>query len=103
MVPTPAGKSIVELALATPELSTLVTALKAADLVDTLSGKGPFTVFAPTNDAFNKLPANVLAGLLKPEHKAQVREGAIIVYTRFSTLIHLCTPVIRVYTPYVHL
>merc|ERR1712028_96948 len=63
------GKSIVDLAVATPDLSTLVTALKAADLVDTLSGKGPFTVFAPTNEAFAALPAGVLANLLKPENK----------------------------------
>ena len=54
-----AGKTIVDLAVATPELSTLVTALKAADLVDTLSGKGPFTVFAPTNEAFKKLATEI--------------------------------------------
>ena len=68
----PTGKTIVELAAATPELSTLVTALKAADLVGTLSGKGPFTVFAPTNEAFAALPTGVLANLLKPENKAQL-------------------------------
>ena len=66
------AKSIVELAVATPELSTLVAALKAADLVDTLSGAGPFTVFAPTNAAFAALPAGVLTNLLKPENKAQL-------------------------------
>merc|ERR1740117_2775200 len=66
------SKTIVELAVATPELSTLVTALKAADLVGTLSGKGPFTVFAPTNKAFEALPAGTLADLLKPENKAQL-------------------------------
>merc|ERR1712028_141024 len=66
------GKSIVDLAVATPDLSTLVTALKAAGLVDTLSGKGPFTVFAPTNEAFAALPAGTLANLLKPENKAQL-------------------------------
>ena len=71
--PTPASKTtIVDLAVATPDLSTLVTALKAAGLVDTLSGTGPFTVFAPTNEAFAKLPAGVLANLLKPENKAQL-------------------------------
>merc|ERR1740133_647338 len=70
--PKPAGKTIVDLAVATPDLSTLVAALKAADLVDTLSGKGPFTVFAPTNEAFAALPAGVLANLLKPENKAQL-------------------------------
>ena len=51
------NKTVVENASAAPNLSTLVTAVKAAGLVDTLSGPGPFTVFAPTNDAFNKLPA----------------------------------------------
>ena len=66
------SNTIVDLAVATPDLSTLVTALKAADLVDTLSGKGPFTVFAPTNEAFAKLPAGALANLLKPENKAQL-------------------------------
>lgn len=57
-------KTIVELAIATPELSTLVTAVKAAGLVDTLSGPGPFTVFAPTNAAFAKIPKARLAALL---------------------------------------
>jgi len=52
----PEPKTVVDLAVATPDLSTLVTALKAADLVSTLEGKGPFTVFAPTNEAFAKLP-----------------------------------------------
>ena len=66
------SKTIVDLAVATPDLSTLVAALKAADLVGTLSGKGPFTVFAPTNEAFAALPAGVLADLLKPENKAQL-------------------------------
>merc|ERR1711865_419318 len=66
------GKTIVDLAVATEDLFTLVAALKAADLVGTLSGKGPFTVFAPTNEAFAALPAGVLANLLKPENKAQL-------------------------------
>ena len=70
--PAPGGKTIVDLAVATPDLSTLVTALKAGGLVDTLSGPGPFTVFAPTNEAFTALPAGVLANLLKPENKAQL-------------------------------
>ena len=65
-------KNIVDIAVATPDLSTLVTALKAAGLVDTLSGKGPFTVFAPTNEAFAALPAGVLTNLLKPGYKAQL-------------------------------
>merc|ERR1711865_866033 len=62
--------SIVELAIATPDLSTLVTALKAGGLVDTLSGAGPFTVFAPTNEAFAKLPPIVLQMLLEPKNTA---------------------------------
>jgi uncharacterized surface protein with fasciclin (FAS1) repeats len=55
--------SIVEIALKGKQFSTLVTALKAADLVDTLSGNGPFTVFAPTNAAFAKIPKKTLANL----------------------------------------
>ncbi len=57
-------ENIVELAEGTPSLSTLVTAIVAADLSATLEGEGPFTVFAPTNDAFNGLPAGVLNYLL---------------------------------------
>ena len=69
--PAPAN-SIVDLAIANKDLSTLVAALKAADLVDTLSGAGPFTVFAPSNKAFAALPAGTLANLLKPENKKQL-------------------------------
>merc|ERR1712037_307878 len=57
-------KNIAELAIATPQLSTLLAAVKAAGLVDTLAGDGPFTVFAPTNDAFAKIPEETLNGLL---------------------------------------
>merc|ERR1712106_796325 len=57
-------KTIAELAIATPALSTLLAAVKAAGLVETLSGEGPFTVFAPTNDAFAKIPEDALNGLL---------------------------------------
>merc|ERR1711892_509250 len=57
-------KTIAELAIATPALSTLLAAVKAAGLVETLSGEGLFTVFAPTNDAFAKIPADALNGLL---------------------------------------
>merc|ERR1712008_40004 len=57
-------KNIAELAIATPQLSTLLAAVKAAGLVDTLAGEGPFTVFAPTNDAFAKIPEETLSGLL---------------------------------------
>ena len=65
-----ASQNIVQLASATADLSTLVAAVKAGGLVDTLSGTGPFTVFAPTNDAFAALPAGTLEKLLKPENKA---------------------------------
>lgn len=65
-------QTIVDVAVGNPDFSTLVAALKAADLVDTLSGAGPFTVFAPTNDAFAKLPAGTVENLLKPENKAQL-------------------------------
>jgi uncharacterized surface protein with fasciclin (FAS1) repeats len=63
---------IVDLAISTEFLSTLVAAVKAGDLVDVLKGDGPFTVFAPTNDAFAKLPAGTVENLLKPENKAQL-------------------------------
>ena len=62
-------KNIVEIASSDKQLSTLVSALKAAGLVETLQGPGPYTVFAPTNDAFNKLPSETLQSLLKPENK----------------------------------
>jgi uncharacterized surface protein with fasciclin (FAS1) repeats len=65
-------KDIVDTAVGTPSLSTLVTAVKAAGLVDTLKGSGPFTVFAPTNDAFGKLPAATVASLLTTEKKADL-------------------------------
>ncbi len=66
--------NIVEAAVATKSLSTLVAAVKAADLVGTLSGHGPFTVFAPTNFAFNTLPPGTVSTLLKPENKAQLQK-----------------------------
>jgi uncharacterized surface protein with fasciclin (FAS1) repeats len=66
MYPT---KTIVENAVHSKDHTTLVAAVKAAGLVDTLSGPGPFTVFAPTNAAFDKLPAGTVATLLKPENK----------------------------------
>ena len=64
-----AQKTIVDAAVSNENFSTLVTALKAADLVGALQGDGPFTVFAPTNDAFAKIDQNALANLLKPENK----------------------------------
>ena len=66
------NKTIVENASAANNLTTLVTAVRAADLVDTLSGPGPFTVFAPTNAAFAKLPAGTLDTLTRPENKSQL-------------------------------
>ena len=65
---------IVDTAMAAGKFNTLVTALKAADLVTTLKCKGPFTVFAPTDDAFKKLPAGQLDDLLKPENKAKLKK-----------------------------
>jgi len=62
-----AEKNIIETAVAAGNFSTLATALKAAELIDTLQGEGPFTVFAPTDEAFAKIPARTLEGLLKPE------------------------------------
>jgi uncharacterized surface protein with fasciclin (FAS1) repeats len=66
------SKDIVGLAAGNEDLSTLVTAVKAAGLVETLQGTGPFTVFAPTNAAFAALPAGTLESLLKPENKAKL-------------------------------
>ena len=67
---TPAAtQNIVQIASGNSDFSTLVAAVKAAGLVDTLSGAGPFTVFAPTNEAFAALPAGTLDSLLKPENK----------------------------------
>lgn len=65
-----ANKNIIENAVNSVDHTTLVAAVKAAGLVETLSGEGPFTVFAPTNAAFAKLPAGTVETLLKPENKA---------------------------------
>jgi uncharacterized surface protein with fasciclin (FAS1) repeats len=66
-------KDIVDTAIGAGSFKTLVAALKAADLVETLKGEGPFTVFAPTDEAFAKLPAGTLDDLLKPENKEMLR------------------------------
>src|SRR5438067_1623956 len=66
------SKTIVDVAAGSPDHTTLVAAVKAAGLVDTLSGPGPFTVFAPTNAAFSKLPAGTVDTLLKPENKEKL-------------------------------
>ena len=71
-------QDIVDTAVAAGSFTTLVAALKAAGLVDTLKGDGPFTVFAPTDEAFAKLPAGTLESLLKPENKDQL--AAILTY-----------------------
>ena len=68
-----ANKDIVDTAVAAGSFKTLVKAVQAAELVDTLKGKGPFTVFAPTDEAFAKLPQGTLDDLLKPENKARLR------------------------------
>ncbi len=75
-----APKDIIETATGPgmTDVSTLVTAIKAADLVDALKGEGPFTVFAPTNEAFAKLPKGVVEDLLKPENKEKLK--AILLY-----------------------
>ncbi len=65
-------KDIVDVAVGSKAHTTLVAAVKAADLVTTLKSKGPFTVFAPTNDAFAKLPAGTVENLLKPENKSKL-------------------------------
>jgi uncharacterized surface protein with fasciclin (FAS1) repeats len=64
------SKNIIQNAVNSKDHTTLVAAVKAAGLVDTLEGKGPFTVFAPTNTAFGKLPAGTVDNLVKPENKA---------------------------------
>jgi uncharacterized surface protein with fasciclin (FAS1) repeats len=70
MYPT---KNIIENAVNSKDHTTLVAAVKAADLVETLQGKGPFTVFAPTNAAFDKLPKGTVETLLKPENKKMLQ------------------------------
>lgn len=72
------AKTVVEVAAGSPDHTTLVAAVKAAGLAETLSGPGPFTIFAPTNAAFAKLPAGTVDSLLKPENKAKL--VAILTY-----------------------
>ncbi len=84
MVPT---KNIVENAVNSADHTTLVAAVRAAGLVETLEGPGPFTVFAPTNEAFNKLPAGTVDTLLKPENKPTLTKVLTyhVVAGRFSS------------------
>jgi uncharacterized surface protein with fasciclin (FAS1) repeats len=72
------NKNIIENAVNSKDHTTLVAAVKSANLVETLQGAGPFTVFAPTNDAFAKLPAGTVENLLKPENKATL--SAVLTY-----------------------
>jgi transforming growth factor-beta-induced protein len=71
-------KDIVDTAISAGDFNTLVTAVKAADLVETLKSEGPFTVFAPTDEAFAKLPHGTLEDLLKPENKGKL--ASILTY-----------------------
>jgi uncharacterized surface protein with fasciclin (FAS1) repeats len=71
-------KTVVEIAAGNDDFSTLVAAVKAAGLAETLSGDGPFTVFAPTNEAFAKLPEGTVETLLKPENKEKL--AAVLTY-----------------------
>lgn len=73
VAPSDGPKNIVNVAVGSKEHTTLVTALKAADYVDSLTNPGPFTVFAPTNAAFDKLPKGTVEGLLKPEKTADLK------------------------------
>lgn len=76
--PAPAPATVVDIAVGSADHTTLVAAVKAAELVETLSGAGPFTVFAPTNAAFSALPAGTVDNLLKPEMKADLT--AVLTY-----------------------
>jgi uncharacterized surface protein with fasciclin (FAS1) repeats len=76
--PAAEKKDIVDTAASAGSFNTLVAAVKAAGLVDTLKGPGPFTVFAPTDEAFAKLPAGTVENLLKPENKSKLQ--AILTY-----------------------
>lgn len=73
VAPSDGPKNIVNVAVGSKDHTTLVTALKAADYVDSLTNPGPFTVFAPTNAAFDKLPKGTVEGLLKPEKVADLK------------------------------
>ena len=83
---SPSSQNIVQIASSNPDFSTLVTAVKDAGLASTLSGPGPYTVFAPTNEAFAKLPAGTLDTLLKPENKDKL--AAILTYHVVSGAVY---------------
>jgi len=85
--PSPAGKNIVQLAEGDKDLSTLVAALKAGNLTSALSTKGPFTVFAPTNEAFAKLPAEILKRLLEPKYIKEL-DGVLEYHVIAGAAVH---------------
>lgn len=74
VAPSDGPKNIVNVAVGSKDHTTLVTALKSADYVDSLTNPGPFTVFAPTNAAFDKLPKGTVEGFLKPEKNADLKD-----------------------------
>jgi len=82
------SKNIVENALNSKDHTTLVAAVKAAGLVETLEGSGPFTVFAPTNEAFNKLPAGTVDNLLKPENKDKLTICIFLTVYLINSTLH---------------
>ncbi|MCC6622801.1 MAG: fasciclin domain-containing protein [Deltaproteobacteria bacterium] len=92
--PTAGAKDIVDGAVASKDHTTLVAAVKAAGLVDTLKGKGPFTVFAPTNAAFGKLPAGTVDTLLQPANKGTLT--AVLTYHVVAERIDAKTLVDRI-------
>ena len=78
---------VVKIAVGSKDHTTLVTALQTANYVDALSNAGPFTVFAPTNAAFNLLPAGTVEGLLKPDKKEALQDRAIFTLISLYTII----------------
>ncbi len=84
------NKNVVENAVKSKAHTTLVAAVGAAGLVETLKGAGPFTVFAPVNDAFENLPAGTVETLLKPENKNRLLESSLTMWYRASTILKRC-------------
>ena len=89
--PMYASKNIVENAVKSKDHTTLVAAVKAGGLVETLESKGPFTVFAPTNEAFEKLPAGTVDTLLKPENKAKL-DSVLTHHVLAGNMVHQGDP-----------
>jgi uncharacterized surface protein with fasciclin (FAS1) repeats len=90
--------TVLQLAVATPELSTLVELLKVAELTGALNGQGNFTVFAPTNAAFSKLDSKMVASLLLPEHRDKLR--SILLYHVLGMRVHSQSIGVDVLTPH---